>query len=111
MQRNGFYGLLATNKAKHIYSIGIFHAPVVTQFRLKYKENSKKVPFLKLYHFSISQHFFECNGVSRASSYHIIHYNKRAQYLSGRVLDLRQRGRGFQHHWRHCVVVLETHLS
>ena len=30
-----------------------------------------------------------------------------AQWLSGRVLDWRQRGRGFQPQRRHCVVVLE----
>ena len=30
-----------------------------------------------------------------------------AQWLSGRVLDLRPRGRGFEPHRRHCVVVLE----
>ena len=30
-----------------------------------------------------------------------------AQWLSGRVLDLRPRGRGFEIHWRHCVVDLE----
>ena len=30
-----------------------------------------------------------------------------AQYLSGRVLDSRPRGRGFEPHRRHCVVVLE----
>ena len=30
-----------------------------------------------------------------------------AQFLSGRVLDLRPRGRGFKPHWCHCVVVLE----
>ena len=29
------------------------------------------------------------------------------QWLSGRVLDSRPRGHGFQSHWRHCVVVLE----
>ena len=29
------------------------------------------------------------------------------QWLSGRVLDSRQRGRGFETHRRHCVVVLE----
>ena len=40
---------------QNIYSIGIFRAPVVTQFRVKNKENSKKVPFLNVYHFSISQ--------------------------------------------------------
>ena len=30
-----------------------------------------------------------------------------AQWLSGRVLDSRTKGRGFQAHWHHCVVVLE----
>ena len=30
-----------------------------------------------------------------------------AQWLSGRVLDSRPRGCGFEHHQRHCVVVLE----
>ena len=30
-----------------------------------------------------------------------------AQWLSGRVLDSRQKGPGFEPHWRHCVVVLE----
>ena len=30
-----------------------------------------------------------------------------AQWLSGRVLDSRPRGRGFEPHGRHCVVVLE----
>ena len=29
-----------------------------------------------------------------------------AQWLSGRVLDSRQRGRGFEPHRRHCDVVL-----
>ena len=29
------------------------------------------------------------------------------QWLSGRVLDSRPRGRGFEPHWRHCVVSLE----
>ena len=30
-----------------------------------------------------------------------------AHWLSGRVLDLRPRGRGFEPHRRHCVVILE----
>ena len=30
-----------------------------------------------------------------------------AQWLSGRVLDSRPRGRGFEPYRRHCVVVLE----
>ena len=29
------------------------------------------------------------------------------QWLSGRVLDSRPKGHGFEPHWRHCVVVLE----
>ena len=33
--------------------------------------------------------------------------NKGAQWLSGRVLDLRLRDRGFEPHQHHCVVVLE----
>ena len=32
---------------------------------------------------------------------------KGAQWLSGRVLDSRPKGRGFEPHRRHCVVVLE----
>ena len=44
-------------------------------------------------------------------SYGIEHYSpsrqKGAQWLSGRVLDSRPKDRGFQPHWRHCVVVLE----
>ena len=30
-----------------------------------------------------------------------------AQWLSGRVLDSRPKGHGFELHWCHCVVVLE----
>ena len=30
-----------------------------------------------------------------------------AQWFSGRVLDLRPKGRGFEPHQPHCVVVLE----
>ena len=32
---------------------------------------------------------------------------KGAQWLSGRALDSRPKGRGFEPHRRHCVVVLE----
>ena len=40
----------------------------------------------------------------------IIHANKRAQWLIGRVLDSRPRGRRFESHRRHCVVSLsKTH--
>ena len=33
--------------------------------------------------------------------------DKGAQWLSGKVLDSRPRGRGFEPHRRHCVVALE----
>ena len=43
---------------QNIYSIVIFRAPVVTQFIVKVERKlKKKVPFLKVYHFSICQHF------------------------------------------------------
>ena len=31
-----------------------------------------------------------------------------AQWLSGRVLDSRPRGPGFELHWRHCIVSLSN---
>ena len=37
----------------------------------------------------------------------ISYINVGAQWLSGRVLDSRPKGRGFEPHRRHCVVVLE----
>ena len=33
------------------------------------------------------------------------------QWLSGRVLDSRPRGRGFEPHWRHCVVSLSKNIN
>ena len=34
-----------------------------------------------------------------------------AQWLSGRVLDSRPRGRGFEPHRRHCVVTLSKNIN
>ena len=36
---------------------------------------------------------------------------KGAQWLSGRVLDSRPRGCGFEPHWRHCVVSLSKNIN
>ena len=36
---------------------------------------------------------------------------KGAQWLSGRALDSRQKGRGFEPHWRHCVVSLSKNIN
>ena len=40
-------------------------------------------------------------------SYMKIHNIMGVQWLSGRVLDSRPRGRGFEPHRHHCVAVLE----
>ena len=37
----------------------------------------------------------------------VVHAISGAQWLSGRVLDSSPRGRGFEPHPRHCIVVLE----
>ena len=34
-----------------------------------------------------------------------------AQWLSGRVLDSRPKGPGFEPHWRHCVVSLSKNIN
>ena len=33
------------------------------------------------------------------------------QWLSGRVLDSRPRGHGFEPHWRHCFVFLRKNIN
>ena len=56
-RRNGLYALVATNKAKHIL---IRHCSCFcsdTIFSESIKHNRKKATFLKVYHFSICQHF------------------------------------------------------
>ena len=51
-------------------------------------------------------HFF--NDVTNdTESTQISKITKEAQWPSGRVLDSRRTGRGFEPHWRHCIVVLE----
>ena len=37
--------------------------------------------------------------------------NSGAQWLSGRVLDSRPKGRGFEPHRRHCVVSLSKNIN
>ena len=37
--------------------------------------------------------------------------SEEAQWLSGRVLDLRPKGRGFEPHRRHCVVSLSKNIN
>ena len=48
-------------------------------------------------------------------SYHILVASltlmEGAQWLSGRVLDSRRRGRGFEPHRRHCVLSLSKNIN
>ena len=58
LQRNDFYALFATNKAKHILNRHFSCSCSDTIYSKSVKNSKKKkVPFLKVYHFSISQHF------------------------------------------------------
>ena len=41
----------------------------------------------------------------------VISATKGAQWLSGRVLDSRPKGRGFEPHRRHCVVSLSKNIN
>ena len=41
----------------------------------------------------------------------IINIKKGAQWLSGRVLDSRPRGRGFEAQRRHCIVSLSKNIN
>ena len=34
-----------------------------------------------------------------------------AQWLRGKVLDVRPRGQGFQPHWHHCIVSLSKNIN
>ena len=56
-RRNDFYALFATNKAKHLLNRLFSCSFGDTIYSKSIEKNRKKVPFLKVYHFSISQHF------------------------------------------------------
>ena len=57
--------------------------------------------------------FHELDRLFCSYTCHVAHsqngrtYGMGAQWLSGRVLDSRPKGRGFEPHRRHCVVPLE----
>ena len=56
-QRNDFYALLAINKAKHMLNRLFSCSCSDTIYGKSIKKNRKEIPFLKVYHFPISQHF------------------------------------------------------
>ena len=58
----------------------------------RFRENKT---LAKISGFTVLTYFITCRGT---------------QWLSGRVLDSRPRGRGFEPHRRHCVVVLEQDI-
>ena len=52
-------------------------------------------------------HYNILNGKKRLNIHLLFNPSQGAQWLSGRVLDSRPRGRGFEPHRRHCVVVFK----
>ena len=64
-----------------------------------------KLPFHRNYRKMTMKWSFSYNSGVKLSLYNTVHLG--AQWLSGRVLDSRPRGRGFEPHRRHWVVVLE----
>ena len=61
----------------NIYSIGIFHAPVRTQFIVKVYRKYEKSPVFESLPFFFKSTFSECKGGSRASSARIMYSNKK----------------------------------
>ena len=57
VQRNDFYALFATNKAKNILNRHFPCSCSDTIYSKSIKKNRKKVPFLKVYHFCFNQQF------------------------------------------------------
>ena len=62
-RRNNFYAFFATNKAKYILSRYFSCSCSDTIYSKSIKKIRKKVPFLKVYHFSISHHFLNVKMV------------------------------------------------
>ena len=56
-RRNDLYALFATNKAKHVLNRHFLCSRSDTTYSKRIKKKLKIVPFLKVYHFSTSQHF------------------------------------------------------
>ena len=56
---------------------------------------------------TFTKDFTKGSGINERQRSGLIHVAMGAQWLSGRVLDSRLRGRGFEPHLRHCVVVIE----
>ena len=56
-RRNDFYALLAIKKQNHIHNKLFSRSCSDTIYSKSIKKNKKNVPFLKDYHFSITQHF------------------------------------------------------
>ena len=78
------------------------------------KENAVLLIFFSICISFVQSHLFftvdVSNGVRKCPLTHyllVLSAVSGAQWLSGRVLDWRPKGHGFEPHRRHCVVVLE----
>ena len=63
VQRNAFYALFATNKAKHILDRHFSCSCSDTIYSKSIQKIRKKIPFLRVYHISLSQHFLNVKVV------------------------------------------------
>ena len=74
-RRNDFYALVATNKAKYILMRHFACSCSDTIYSTSIKKN-RKSPIFESLLFLYWSTFFECKGVSQASSDRIIFFNK-----------------------------------
>ena len=97
-----------------ILSTNVDKKSVETEFTICDKLQSNSL-FLAIFDrsSSIIKNVFDCRlssvEMQTAGQFFIFRLTKvlGAQWLSGRVLDSRPRGRGFEPHRSHCLVVLE----
>ena len=61
---------------QNMHTVGIFHAPVVTQFIVKVQKTIEKSPIFESLPFLYLSTFSECKGVSSASNDRIIYFNE-----------------------------------
>ena len=81
--------LLAINKAKHVLNKLFSCSCSDIIYRKSIKKNRKKVPFLKVYHFSISQHFPIVKAVVVQAA--IPYFNKKISWHQ--IVNLSNHGR------------------
>ena len=78
---------------------------IFTKLRICYAKFRENKTLAKISEFTVYKHWLSWTGNVPFFLNFIVRMG--AQWLSGRVLDSGPKGRGFEPHRRHCVVVLE----